>query len=145
MSIINTIMKAVADGYVYETGEYILTTDSNSMTISFANIHPKRPTLIALIDTYYQTHSAPSTQRAYAWGFEDWSEFAGARSSTPKYGAGLSSTGYVSGSTLTTYMRQSAIDSEANLDNYATRTEFYPQASYRFVAGHTFKWIAIWL
>lgn len=147
--ILNTIMKAVADGYPYEVGEYRPTAVATSLTIPFASAHPKRPAIIVMIDGNFLEASAQSSAATVAWMFVDFSQFVGAMNISPAYGMMYWS--YKDENTTSIqYTPYTPITAEADLNNYATNTQFFPSSrsfgnSYKYKVGHGYKWIAIWL
>lgn len=147
--ILNTIMKAMADGYPYEVGEYRPTAESLNLTIPFASAHPKRPAIIVMIDGNFIGSSAMSSSATLVWMFVDFSQFVGAMSITPAYGM-MYWTYKDENSTSVQVGPYTPITAEADLNNYATNTQFFPSARnygsyYKYKVGHGYKWIAIWL
>lgn len=147
--ILNTIMKAMADGHPYEVGEYRPTAASTSLAIPFASAHPKRPAIIVMIDGNYLESSAQADSATVAWMFVDFSQFVGAMSITPAYGMMFWSYKDENTTSVTT-TPYTPITTEADLNNFATNTQFFPSARvygsyYKYKVGHGYKWIAIWL
>lgn len=147
--ILNTIMKAMADGHPYEVGEYRPTAAATSLTIPFASAHPKRPAIIVMIDGNYLESSAQTDSATVAWMFVDFSQFVGAMSITPAYGMMCWSYKDENTTSVTT-TPYTPITAEADLNNYATNTQFFPSAHnygsyYKYKVGHGYKWIAVWL
>lgn len=144
--ILNTIMKAIADGHPYETGEYRPTSGSRTMTVPFASAHPTRPAIIVLVDGNYIDSTSLGDTATLAWMFVDYSQLVGAMNITAAYGMMYRS--YKDINVSTVQRQDNPITTEAALANYATNTQFFPSASsnsYGFKVGHGYKWIAIWL
>lgn len=143
--ILNTIMKAIAGGHPYETGEYRPSSASSSMTVSFETAHPYRPAIIVLIDGNYLSGSSLDDKATLAWMFVDYSQLVGAMNITAAYGMMYRT--YKDDYVSTVQRQNNPISTEAALANYATNTQFFPSAvsAYKFLVGHGYKWIAIWL
>ena len=142
--ILNSIMKAMAEGYPYETGEYTPSAQLASMAIPYAKVHALRPAMIVMIDGTFL--SAATTGTTYMWAFIDFTQLAITPLGTASPYGIMYRNFLLSGSYA---LRSVYITTEADLNNYATNRQFLPTVENAqlapFKANHTYKWIAIWL
>lgn len=151
------VVAAVAGGggLAYETGTYTPSADTAQPTISFANAHTTVPFFVAISETDTSNNSNSSAQ---FWSFYEAYQITGgfyyaSTSITQAYGEvfrrQISSNGSVTtGSSVLEYPSTNSGNSNYSYARYwATETAFYPNRSLNsiyFIAGHNYKWIAVW-
>lgn len=124
-------------GLEYESGTWTPATDVDAEWISFANSHTEEPVFVLIEDSYIETVTDGS------WTICTitlWLNYCGAAGTN----IGTANRRYYSGgahSVMNTTLQTS------NVSSYVTNENFRPNGGntgYKWRAGRTYKWIAVW-
>ena len=145
-----TVSVSGGSGLVYETGTYIPANDINEPTISFANVHNKRPFSVSIEDMDFED-TTPSADSMLAWSIYSFYDAYGVVfnfSNMPNYSRTMFCYKTSSSCTWSGYTQtQFDTGSTSSLDYFLTNTGFtaYVGVTARyFRQGRHYKWIAVW-